>query len=171
MNIMDSSRLSLHTVPWVVRVFAILLTLIIGMALVFPIGMIHSAAVGGEFARVPRLWLNTVGGMVLPFMFFYWAFPIALIFWGLPALVLNHLALRLRLNAFGFVAAGVLTGMLGLALAGLGVHALNHDPIGFFRWSRFLTVLENGAPTLGLTGGVAGYLAWGLMWFNRTKPE
>src|SRR5262245_32336434 len=59
------------------------------------------------------------GGVYLSLLNFGELVLNALLFWALPALALNHIALRWRLSFLGFTLAGAVTGLLGLLGVGL----------------------------------------------------
>jgi hypothetical protein len=94
-------------------------------------------------------------------------------FWALPAFISNLLALRLRLNFFGFIVAGAVVGLLGLSLAGTARYLATISgggPRALGDWARFLGVLPYSAPLVALVGAVSSTFAWSFMWYAAEPP-
>jgi hypothetical protein len=88
----------------------------------------------------------------------------ALIFWALPALLLNHIALKLQASLLGFIVAGSIAGLLGLSVIGLVRYlAVSGGPRALANWDRFIDVAPRTAFLLALVGALSSIFAWALM--------
>ena len=153
-------QLSLETVTWGRRITAILIAFIIGATLLPPIADICQV-----FHLRPGLYSVFPLAYGRIWMMFYLA-PLlglgSLLAWGLPALVLTHIALRWSWPFWTYVPGGALTGALGSMMINETYYII-WEPNDVMHWLFYLPIV---LPS-GLTGAVCAVAAWYVMAFGQ----
>jgi len=141
---------------------ALLIGLVTTVVIAFPIAfLIRFGSVNLEQAAIIAIgamfWsLSLLGETVLA----------TLKFWAIPAFILNLLALRLRLNLVGFIAAGAIAGLLGLSLVGADRYLATIAGEGSRaprEWDNFLTLIPYSTTLIALVGAIGAISAWAFM--------
>jgi hypothetical protein len=147
-----TQRLSLQTVTWARRIAAILIAFAVGITL------------------LPIFWDLSLSFRLLPgsysrgWTLFYLAPPLAvgaLFFWGTPALMFNHIALRRSWHFVTYIAGGALIGVMGFIMMSEAFFAISesYEPIHWLFYP-FIAVPS------GLTGAFCAVAAWHVMAFR-----
>jgi hypothetical protein len=158
-------RLSLESVGWGARILGILCALVVAVFMYGPIlGVLEFVSTGDTdvLARIPTAFL-------MGFFLFLWFAVVpstnaVLLFWIVPALTLNLVALKLRSNFFGFLVAGAFTGIVGFFFLGVA-SAINSGELNTLldAWRLLRRVILVSAVPAGITGAIAGAIAWRVM--------
>ena len=161
---MENERPSLETVRWRTRLFALFVALSAGILAFYPAMLLTEAALTAKVPRASALLFGTLGHLAFYPMLLILSIPN----WGLPGLIANQLALRLRFGRAAFVIAFALAGLCGFFLMHYGNYireSVNNPKYGvadaeFYAWLNFKSqMLTYAIPGL-LSGAAAGIAAW-----------
>jgi hypothetical protein len=170
----SSGRLSLDEVSWLARLAATFVALLIAVLTTVGVAFPLAFLIRFGSANLEHAAIIVIGALYVALLSFGTIVVATLKFWALPAFLLNLLALRLRLNFFGFVVAGAIVGLLGLSLAGVARYLATISgggPRAFGDWGRFVGVLPYTVPLLALVGAVSSTFAWSFMWYAAEPPR
>jgi hypothetical protein len=170
----DQTRLSLRTVPWIARLVALFFAMLTAMLLYLPAGILDGAIRSGNW-RLTDFGSAFFFGAIVSTFLFPSLLLIALMFFGLPAILMNHIALWLRCNFWGFVAAGISAAIIGFVIWSMSAHGFSNVIRETASHTRYWDDWSLAAPirrswiAAVVCGGGGAAVAWCVMWASQRR--
>ncbi len=169
-----SERLSLDTVWWPNRLVALVIALFVAIVLIPPSMEIRNWMLDGVPLTPQKLVRDLMDGATASIAFFPFFLTVAAKGWGLPGLLMFHIALRRRANFIGFIVSGILAGILGaIIVAVFRDHGPNEYGYGTYFELYYLRPMYRAVRlqtlVVSICGGGGAAVAWCYMWLVRKR--
>jgi len=147
-----STTLSLESVTWTNRILAVALALLVAIILIGPVSLLVEAVESGE-VRALRGAPEAFGFFSLLLLLSPPLLVAVAVCWGVPALLITHIALWQRCGLLTFILAGAAIGIVGFVILGVTVLPLQ-------------AVRPLWPVPAAMTGAIAAIAAWWFMWIG-----